>query len=61
VETDDRLQREWVLSRFSAISSLNFQRAYRFLVHLVELQSNLGQRVDIQRTLQSGQSELFVI
>jgi hypothetical protein len=50
-----------VLSRFSAISSLNFQRAYRFLVHLVELQSNLGQRVDIQRTLQSGQSELFVI
>ncbi|KAL2795452.1 fungal-specific transcription factor domain-containing protein [Aspergillus keveii] len=63
VETDDRLQREWVLGRFSAISKfgLNLQRAYRFLAHVVESQSQLGRRVDIQRQLQTGDFEVFVI
>ncbi|KAE8376405.1 hypothetical protein BDV26DRAFT_305605 [Aspergillus bertholletiae] len=48
LETNDHLHREWVLGRFSAISKfgLNFQRAYQFLIHVIDLQSRLGQRVD---------------
>ncbi|KAE8326667.1 hypothetical protein BDV39DRAFT_176844 [Aspergillus sergii] len=63
LETNDHLHREWVLSRFHAISQfgLNFQRAYQFLLHVVDLQSRLGERVDVRGQLQSGEFGLFVV
>ncbi|KAF4956262.1 hypothetical protein FSARC_11618 [Fusarium sarcochroum] len=63
LETNDHLHREWALSQFSAISKcgVNFERAYRFLVATVELQSRLGRRVDVRDRLRSGEFGMFVI
>ncbi|GMG36077.1 unnamed protein product [Aspergillus oryzae] len=63
LETNDHLHGEWVLGRFHAISQvgLNFQRAYQFLLHVVDLQSRLGERVDVRAQLQPGEFGLFVI
>ncbi|KAL4961200.1 uncharacterized protein BDV14DRAFT_204048 [Aspergillus stella-maris] len=63
VETEDPMQREWVLGQFTAISKfgLHFDRAYRSLLHIVELQERDGGRVDLQELLRSGDLDLFVI
>ena len=63
LETNDHLHREWVLSRFRAIRQfgLNFQRAYQFLVHVVDLQSKSGERVDVRGVFQSRDFGLFVL
>ncbi|KAE8138522.1 hypothetical protein BDV38DRAFT_281831 [Aspergillus pseudotamarii] len=63
LETNDHLHREWVLSRFHALRpfGLNFQRAYQFLVHLVDLQSTSGERVDVRGIFASRDFGLFVL
>ncbi|KAL4795257.1 hypothetical protein BDV19DRAFT_363409 [Aspergillus venezuelensis] len=63
VETEDPVQREWVLGQFSAMGKfgLHFHRAYRFLLYVFELQDRDGGRVDLQDHLQSGDLDLFVI
>ncbi|KAE8422241.1 hypothetical protein BDV36DRAFT_291423 [Aspergillus pseudocaelatus] len=63
LETNDHLHREWVLGRFRAIRQfgLNFQRAYQFLVYVVDLQSKLGERVDVRGIFQSRDFGLFVL
>ncbi|KAF4467138.1 zn 2cys6 transcription factor [Fusarium albosuccineum] len=63
LETDDLLHREWALERMSAISKFgkNFERAHKFLVDVVEMQSRSGKRADVRELLESGEVGLFVI
>ncbi|KNG83020.1 hypothetical protein ANOM_008248 [Aspergillus nomiae NRRL 13137] len=63
LETNDHLHREWVLSRFRAIRQfgLNFERAYQFLVHVVDVQSKLGERVEVRGISPSRDFGLFVL
>jgi hypothetical protein len=63
IETDDLLHREWVLGRFQAISGLgkNYERAHQFLLKIISIQDNLGQRVNVRNVFNSGDVEAFVI
>ncbi|KAJ3549023.1 hypothetical protein NM208_g723 [Fusarium decemcellulare] len=63
LETDDLLHREWALERMSAISKFgkNFERAHKFLLGVVEMQSRSGKRADVRELLESGEVGLFVI
>ncbi|KAK1475187.1 hypothetical protein CTAM01_15692 [Colletotrichum tamarilloi] len=63
LETDDLLHREWVISRFQAMSrfSKNLDRAHVFLKDIIEMQNNLARRVDVRERFQSGEVGLFVI
>ncbi|KAL2872962.1 hypothetical protein SGCOL_011886 [Colletotrichum sp. CLE4] len=63
LETDDLLHREWVISRFQAMSrfSKNLDRAHFFLKDIIEMQNSLARRVDVRERFQSGEVGLFVI
>ncbi|EXF75216.1 hypothetical protein CFIO01_12411 [Colletotrichum fioriniae PJ7] len=63
LETDDLLHREWVISRFQAMSrfSKNLDRAHIFLKDIIEMQNRLARRVDVRERFQSGEVGLFVI
>ncbi|KAJ0307959.1 hypothetical protein COL516b_003934 [Colletotrichum fioriniae] len=63
LETDDLLHREWVISRFQAMSrfSKNLDRAHIFLKDIIEMQNSLARRVDVRERFQSGEVGLFVI
>lgn len=67
LETSDELHREWILTRFQAMSyyGKNLQRANRFLSAAVKakgLQQSPGGVIDVARMqLESGDVELFVI
>ncbi|KAM5343796.1 hypothetical protein ACJ41O_012333 [Fusarium nematophilum] len=63
LETDDLLHQEWALERMSSISKFgkNFERAHKFLVDVVEMQSRSGKRADVRELLRPGEVDLFVI
>jgi hypothetical protein len=61
LETDESLQRDWVLDRFAAISKYgkNFERAHRFLRGAISAQQRLGVRIELHACME--QAEQFVL
>jgi hypothetical protein len=61
LETDESLQRDWVLDRFAAISKYgkNFERAHRFLRGAVSAQQQLGTRIELRACME--EAEQFVL
>jgi hypothetical protein len=61
LETDESLQRDWVLDRFAAISKYgkNFERAHRFLGAATLKQKSLGSRIDLRACME--RTEQFVL
>ncbi|ORY55625.1 uncharacterized protein BCR38DRAFT_461904 [Pseudomassariella vexata] len=55
LETDDLLHRDWILNRFAAIGKYgaNFERAHRFLVGTLAVQSQTGKRVDVRESMKN--------
>lgn len=63
LETDSQSHRDWVLARFQGMMSFgrNIERAHRFLTRALEMQAQLGYKIDVRKQFRFGDMELFVV
>lgn len=63
LETDSEAHREWIMTRYQAMSghSYSYERARIFLAAMLQKQAETGQHINVLEELASGQFESFVV